>query len=88
MAEKIKLDDFLKELVGALNKKLEVFENDINLIRSELERIKTNQRRESLDELKNRIRSIESTLSTAKDLNLVDKSILKMLESEESARRA
>ena len=69
-------------------RKLDTFENEIKLIKSEIERIKTNQRRESLDEVKNKIKEIETTIATARDLNLVDKSILKMLENEEHARRA
>ena len=87
MAERLRLDEFLRELVKSLNKRLDDFENDINLLRSEIKRIETNQRKESVEDIKNRIKGIESTLSTTRDLNLVDKSILKMLESEESARR-
>ena len=88
MADKIKLNEFLREMVRMVNKKLDTFENEIKLIKSEIERIKTNQRRESLDEVKNKIKEIETTIATARDLNLVDKSILKMLENEEHARRA
>jgi len=87
MAEKIKLNEFLQEMIKLVNKRLDTFENNIGLLKSEIERIKTNQRRESLEELKNRIKSIENTISTTRDLNLVDKSILKMLENEEHARR-
>ena len=87
MAEKVKLNEFLREMIKLVNKRLDTFENNIGVLKSEIERIKTNQRRESIEELKNRIKSIENTISTARDLNLVDKSILKMLENEEHARR-
>jgi archaellum component FlaC len=87
MAEKVKLNEFLREMVKSLNKKLDNFENDISLLRSEIRRLETNQKKESLEEVKDRIKSLESTLSTTRDLNLVDKSILKMLESEENVRR-
>lgn len=87
MAEKVKLNEFLREMVKSLNKRLDNFENDISLLRSEIRRVETNQKKESLEEVKDRLKSLESTLSTTRDLNLVDKSILKMLESEESVRR-
>lgn len=87
MAEKVKLNEFLREMVKSLNKRLDNFENDISLLRSEIRRLETNQKKESLEEVKDRLKSLESTLSTTRDLNLVDKSILKMLESEESVRR-
>lgn len=87
MAEKIRLNEFLKELVKSLNKKFDSFENDIGLLKSEVERVKTNQKRESLNDIKERINRIENSLRTSRDLDMVDKSILKMLESEESARR-
>jgi len=87
MAEKVKLNEFLREMVKSLNKRLDNFENDISLLRSEIRRLETNQKKESLEDIKNRLKGLESTLSTTRDLNLVDKSILKMLESEESVRR-
>ena len=87
MAEKIKLNEFLREMVKSLNKRLDNFENDIGLLKSEIRRLETNQKKESLEDIKNRLKGLESTLSTTRDLNLVDKSILKMLESEESVRR-
>ena len=87
MVEKVKLNEFLREMVKSLNKRLDNFENDISLLRSEIRRLETNQKKESLEDIKNRLKGLESTLSTTRDLNLVDKSILKMLESEESVRR-
>ena len=87
MAEKLKLNEFLRELTKLINKRLDSFENDISLLRSQLKRFETNQRKEDLQELKQRVSKIETTLATSKDLNLVDRSILKMLENEENVRR-
>lgn len=87
MAEKIKLNEFLTELINLFNKNLDSVKDDITILKSEIQRIKASQKKDSLDQIEKRIRSIETTLNTARDLNMVDKSILKMLEVEESARR-
>ena len=87
MAEKLKLNEFLRELTKLINKRLDAFENDISLLRSEIKRLETNQRKEGLEDLRQRVNKIETTLVTSKDLNLVDRSILKMLENEENVRR-
>lgn len=87
MAEKVKLNEFLTELINLLNKNLDSVKDDVTVLKSEIRRIKADQKKDSLNEIEKRIRSIETTLNTARDLNMVDKSILKMLEVEESARR-
>ena len=85
MAEKIKLDDFLRLLVDALNKRLEAMESKVESLR--MNRISQVQYNEDLESLRNRIKEIEMTINTARDLNMVDRSILEMLEGEENVRR-
>lgn len=85
MAEKIKLDEFLRLLVDALNKRLELMESKVESLK--MNRISQEQYSEDLKSLRNRVTEIEMTINTARDLNMVDSSILEILEGEDNVRR-
>ncbi len=87
MVERIKLNEFLKELVKSLNNRLDSLESSINLLKSDIKRLEANQRKDSTEEIMSKVKNLESALSTIRDLDMVDKSILKMLENEENVRR-
>jgi len=88
MAEKINLDAFLHELVSIINKKFESYEKSMGGLRSEIGRLRQSLGEDKTEELNNRIRGLENTINSMRDKNQIDRSILKILESEEHGRRA
>lgn len=87
MAEKISLDSFLHEMITLLNKKLEAYEQNMIALREDVNRLKQSQGESRFEELNNRIRNLESLISSLRDKSQIDRSILKILESEEHGRR-
>ena len=87
MEEKIELSVFLSQLVSTLNKKFESFEGDIKALRMDIERLRQPQSENVLKDLENKIRNLEMSVNSLRSKNQIDKSVLKLLESEESGRR-
>ena len=87
MEEKIELNIFLNKLVSAVTKKFEGIESDIKTIRSEIEKLRQSNDKNVLREFEDKIRSLEFSLNSLKNKSQIDKSILKLIETEEQERK-
>ena len=88
MEEKIELNVFLNKLVSAFTKKLEKLENDIKGLKSDIEKTKQSDEKNALKEIENKLRSLEISVNSIKNKSQIDKSILKLIESEEQERKS
>jgi len=84
MEEKIELNIFLNKLVSAVTRKFEKLEKDIELLRSEVEKIKQTG---NIKDLEDKLRNLEFSLNSIKNKSQIDKSILKLIETEEQERK-
>jgi len=84
MEEKIELNIFLNKLVSAVTRKFEKFEKDIELLRSDVEKIKQTG---NIKDLEDKLRNLEFSLNSIKNKSQIDKSILKLIETEEQERK-
>ena len=85
MEEKIELNIFLNKMVSAVNKKFEKLENDLKELKADVERLKQSG---SLKDIEDKIRNLESSLNSVKNKSQIDKSILKLIETEEQERKS
>jgi len=87
MEEKIELNAFLNQLITTINKKFEVLEEEVRTIKKDLEFIRQqtqNKDDEPLKILESKIRNLEFSVNSLRVKSQVDKSLLKVLESEKS----
>lgn len=84
MEEKIELNMFLNKLVSALNRKFEKIENQIETIRSEVEKFKQTG---NMKEIEDKLRNLEFSVNSLRNKSQVDKSILSLIETEEQERK-
>jgi hypothetical protein len=87
MEEKIELNAFLNQLITTINKKFEVFEEEIRTMKKDLEFIRQqtqNKDDEPIKILESKIRNLEFSVNSLRVKSQVDKSLLKVLESEKS----
>lgn len=84
MEEKIELNTFLSQLITTVNKKFEVFEEEIIALKKDLEIIRQSQNKdeEPMKILESKIRNLEFSINSLRNKSQVDKSLLKVLESE------
>jgi hypothetical protein len=87
MDEKVELNEFLNQLTAIIKKRLDSYETTLKSIKGDLERIKISQDQVVIRNLENKIKNLEFSLSSLKNRNQIDKSILKNLESGEDERR-
>ena len=88
MEEKIELNVFLNKLVASFAKKFEGFERDIKGLKSDIEKLKQSQEKNALKEVEEKLRRLEISISSIKNKSQIDKSILKLIESEEEERKS
>jgi predicted nucleic acid-binding Zn-ribbon protein len=86
MEEKIELNAFLSRLITTLNKRLEVFEEEIRNLKRDIEMMRQTQSKddEPLKVLDSKIRNLEFSVNSIRSKSQVDGSLLKVLESEKS----
>ena len=85
MEEKIELNLFLNKLVSAVTRKFEKLEKDVELLRSDVERVKQSG---NLKDVEDKLKNLEFSLNSVKNKNQIDKSILKLIETEEQERKS
>jgi len=86
MEEKIELNVFLNKLVSAFTKKFEKLENDIKLLKTDIE--KQSKEKIDLKDIENKLRNLEISINSLRNKSQIDKSILKLIESEEQERKS
>ena len=84
MEDKIELNMFLNKLVSAIVRKFEKIERDIEMLRSEVEKFKQTG---SMKDIEDKLRNLEFSVNSLKSKSQVDKSILKLIETEEQERK-
>ena len=84
MEEKIELSMFLNKLVSAVVRKFEEIERDIEMLRSDAEKFKQTG---NMKEMEDKMRNLELSLNSLKSKSQVDKSILRLIETEEQERK-
>ncbi|OGI11961.1 hypothetical protein A3K64_00620 [Candidatus Micrarchaeota archaeon RBG_16_36_9] len=84
MEEKIELNMFLNKLVSAVLRKFEKMERDIALLRSDVERFKQTG---SMKDIEDKLRNLEFSVNSLKSKSQIDKSILKLIETDEQERK-
>ena len=85
MEEKIELNIFLNKLVSAVTKKFEKLEKDIEIVKSDVEKVKQSG---NLKDVEDKLRNLEFSLNSIKNKSQIDKSILKLIETEEEERKS
>ena len=88
MEEKIELNVFLNKLVSSFAKKIEKLEKDINGLKSDIENFKQSKDKNSLTEIEDKLKKLEISVNSIKNKSQIDKSILKLIESEEQERKS
>ena len=86
MEEKIELNVFLNKLVSAFTKKFEKLENDIKLLKTDIE--KQSKEKIDLKDIENKLRNLEISINSLRNKSQIDKSILKLIEREEQERKS
>jgi hypothetical protein len=87
MEEKIELNAFLNQLITTISKKFEVLEEEVRALKKDLEFVRQqtqNKGDEPLKILDSKIRNLEFSVNSLRVKSQVDKSLLKVLESEKS----
>ena len=86
MEERIELNAFLSQLISVVNKKFEVIEEEIIALKKDLDFIRQNQGKddEPVKILESKIRNLEFSVNSLRTKSQIDKSLLKVLESEKS----
>jgi len=84
MEDKIELNMFLNKLVSAIVRKFEKIERDTEMLRSDVEKFKQTG---SMKDIEDKIRNLEFSVNSLKSKSQVDKSILKLIETEEQERK-
>ena len=84
MEEKIELSMFLNKLVSAVVRKFEKMERDIEMLRSDVEKFKQTG---NMKEMEDKMRNLELSVNSLKSKSQVDKSILRLIETEEQERK-
>jgi hypothetical protein len=84
MEEKIELNMFLNKLVSAVVRKFEKLERDMEMIKSDVEKFKQTG---NMKEIEEKIRNLEFSVNSLRSKSQVDKSILKLIETEEQERK-
>lgn len=87
MEEKIELNVFLGNLVSDVIKKFEKVENEIKNIRSDIDRMRQSDDKNALKDLDTRLKNLEFSVNSLKNKSQIDKSILKLIETEEEERK-
>jgi TolA-binding protein len=88
MEEKIELNIFLNKLVSAVTKKFEKLEVDMEMLKTELEKFKQTGQKDNLKEFEEKLRNMEFSINSLKNKSQIDKSILKLIETEEQERKS
>jgi hypothetical protein len=88
MEEKIELNMFLNQLVSTINSKFEKMENDIKNLKSDIEKFKESQGKEEFKQLEEKLRILETSVNSIRNKSQIDKSLLKLLETEEQERKS
>jgi hypothetical protein len=88
MEEKIELNIFLNKLVSAVTKKFEKLEADMEILKTEFEKLKQPGEKDTLKEFEEKLRNMEFSINSLKNKNQIDKSILKLIETEEQERKS
>jgi hypothetical protein len=87
MEEKMELNAFLNQLISTIGKRFEVLEEEIRAIKKDLDFIRQqsqNKDDEPIKILESKIRNLEFSVNSLRVKSQVDKSLLKVLESEKS----
>ena len=86
MEERIELNAFLSQLISVVNKKFEVIEEEVIALKKDLEFIRQSQTKddEPVKILESKIRNLEFSVNSLRTKSQIDKSLLKVLESEKS----
>jgi hypothetical protein len=87
MEEKIELNAFLNQLINTVSKKFEVLEEEVRTLKKDLDLVRQqtqNKGDEPLKILDSKIRNLEFSVNSLRVKSQVDKSLLKVLESEKS----
>jgi hypothetical protein len=87
MEEKIELNIFLNKLVSAVTKKFEKLESDMEILKTELEKFKQTGQKDDLKDFEEKLRNMEFSINSLKNKSQIDKSILKLIETEEQERK-
>ncbi len=87
MEEKIELSAFLNRLVSDVIKKFEKIESDMSILRTDMERIKQSDDKGAVKALDDRLKNLEFSVNSLKNKSQIDKSILKLIETEEQERK-
>ena len=85
MEEKIEINIFLSRLITALIKKFEKLEKDMEILRAEIEKFKQTG---NIKDLEDKLKNLEFSLNSIKSKSQIDKSILKLIETEEQERKS
>jgi len=88
MEEKIELNVFLNKLVSSITKKFEKFESDLKNLKTDIEKIKGSVDKDALKDLEDKLRQLEVSVNSLKNKSQIDKSILKLIETEEQERKS
>jgi hypothetical protein len=88
MEEKIELNIFLNKLVSAVTKKFEKLEADMEILKTDLEKFKQTGQKGDLKEFEEKLRNMEFSINSLKNKSQIDKSILKLIETEEQERKS
>lgn len=88
MEEKIELNIFLNKLVSAVTKKFEKLESDMEILKTDLEKFKQTGQKDNLKEFEEKLRNMEFSINSLKNKSQIDKSILKLIETEEQDRKS
>jgi len=83
MEEKIELNMFLNKLVSVLIRKFDKIEKDIEMLRSDVEKFKQTG---NLKDIEDKLRNLEFSINSLRNKSQVDRSILKLIETEEQER--
>jgi hypothetical protein len=87
MEEKIELNAFLSQLIITVSKKFEVLEEEVRTLKKDLDFVRQqtqNKGDEPMKILDSKIRNLEFSVNSLRVKSQVDKSLLKVLESEKS----
>jgi chaperonin cofactor prefoldin len=87
MEEKIELNAFLNRLVSDVIKKFEKIESDLSIIKTDMDRLKQSDDKSALKALDDRLKNLEFSVNSLKNKSQIDKSILKLIETEEQERK-
>jgi len=88
MEEKIELNVFLNKLVSAFTKKFEKLEKDIKELKAGIEKFEQSKEKDALKEIEDKLRRLEISVNSIRNKSQIDKSILKLIESEEQERKS